>query len=42
MEYLETVSQLPKGFATGTADGTSISVEAPGLGSLKVRGRFFN
>ncbi|KAG7369454.1 arginine biosynthesis bifunctional protein ArgJ [Nitzschia inconspicua] len=38
LEYLETVSQLPKGFATGTADGTFISVEAPGLGNLKIRG----
>lgn len=38
VQYLETVSQLPKGFATGTADGTFISVEAPGLGNLKIRG----
>jgi hypothetical protein len=37
LEYLATVSQLPKGFATGTADGTFISVEAPGLGNLKIR-----
>jgi hypothetical protein len=37
MEYMATVSQLPKGFATGTADGTFISVEAPGLGNLKIR-----
>jgi glutamate N-acetyltransferase/amino-acid N-acetyltransferase len=37
IEYLETVSKLPKGFATGTADGTFISVEAPGLGNLKIR-----
>jgi hypothetical protein len=37
LEYLETVSQLPKGFATGTADGTFVSVEAPGLGNLKIR-----
>jgi hypothetical protein len=36
-EYMATVSQLPKGFATGTADGTFISVEAPGLGNLKIR-----
>jgi hypothetical protein len=38
IQYLETVSELPKGFATGTADGTFISVEAPGLGYLKIRG----
>eukprot|EP00529_Nitzschia_sp_RCC80_P018610 CAMPEP_0113456040 /NCGR_PEP_ID=MMETSP0014_2-20120614/8682_1 /TAXON_ID=2857 /ORGANISM="Nitzschia sp." /LENGTH=500 /DNA_ID=CAMNT_0000347481 /DNA_START=142 /DNA_END=1644 /DNA_ORIENTATION=+ /assembly_acc=CAM_ASM_000159 len=37
LAYLETVSALPKGFATGTADGTFISQEAPGLGYLKIR-----
>ena len=37
LKYLGTVSQLPLGFATGTADGTFISVEAPGLGNLKIR-----
>jgi len=34
---METVSQLPKGFATGSADGTFVSVEAPSLGNLKIR-----
>ena len=37
LAYMDTVSQLPKGFATGTSDGTFISVEAPGLGNLKIR-----
>lgn len=37
LQYMEAVSALPKGFATGTADGTFISVEAPGLGNLKIR-----
>lgn len=37
LEYMDGVSQLPKGFATGTADGSFISVEAPGLGNLKIR-----
>lgn len=37
LEYMTSVSQLPKGFATGTSDGTFISVEAPGLGNLKIR-----
>lgn len=37
LEYMSTVSALPKGFATGTADGTFISAEAPGLGYLKIR-----
>jgi len=37
LEYMDTVSELPKGFATGTSDGTFISVEAPGLGNLKIR-----
>ena len=37
VSYMETVSALPKGFATGTADGTFISQEAPGLGYLKIR-----
>lgn len=38
LEYMESVSSLPKGFATGTADGTFVSVEAPSLGNLKIRG----
>ncbi len=37
LDYMKSVSQLPKGFATGTSDGTFISVEAPGLGNLKIR-----
>jgi archaellum component FlaG (FlaF/FlaG flagellin family) len=37
LAYMKTVSDLPKGFATGTSDGTFISVEAPSLGSLKIR-----
>ena len=37
LEYMNSISQLPKGFATGTSDGTFISVEAPGLGNLKIR-----
>jgi ArgJ family len=38
LEYMESVASLPKGFATGTADGTFVSVEAPGLGQLPIRG----
>jgi len=38
LEYMESVSALPKGFATGTADGTFVSAEAPSLGNLKIRG----
>lgn len=37
LQYLETVSDLPKGFATGTSDGTFVSVEAPSLGRLPIR-----
>jgi hypothetical protein len=37
IKYLETVSDLPKGFATGTGEGTFVSVEAPSLGNLKIR-----
>lgn len=37
LEYMGSVGQLPKGFATGTSDGSFISVEAPGLGKLKIR-----
>jgi hypothetical protein len=37
LAYMKTVSDLPKGFATGTSDGTFISVEAPSLGKLKIR-----
>ena len=38
LKYLETVSALPKGFATGTGEGRFVSVEAPALGQLKIRG----
>jgi hypothetical protein len=38
LKYMESVSALPKGFSTGTADGTFVSVEAPSLGNLKIRG----
>ena len=38
LKYLDKVSALPKGFACGTADGTFVSVEAPSLGNLKIRG----
>ena len=38
LEYMESVATLPQGFATGTADATFVSVEAPGLGPLPIRG----
>jgi glutamate N-acetyltransferase/amino-acid N-acetyltransferase len=38
LSYMESVSALPQGFATGTADGTFVSVEAPGMGKLPIRG----
>ena len=38
LQYMETVSALPKGFATGTADGKFVSEEAPALGNLPIRG----
>ncbi|CAJ1970454.1 unnamed protein product [Cylindrotheca closterium] len=38
LEYMESVSSLPKGFATGAADGTFVSKEAPNLGRLRIRG----
>jgi hypothetical protein len=38
LEYMESVSALPKGFATGTAKGTFVSVEAPSMGDLPIRG----
>ena len=37
LDYIKSASKLPKGFATGTADGSFIAVEAPGLGNLKIR-----
>jgi len=38
LEYMESVASLPQGFATGTADGKFVSVEAPGMGPLPIRG----
>ena len=38
MDYLSAASSLPKGFATGTASGTFVSVEAPALGPLPIKG----
>mmetsp|Transcript_1789 Transcript_1789/g.3175 ORF Transcript_1789/g.3175 Transcript_1789/m.3175 type:complete len:519 (-) Transcript_1789:177-1733(-) len=38
MEYLTERSALPQGFASGTASGKFISVEAPAMGPLPIRG----
>lgn len=38
LAYMEQASSLPKGFAIGTANGEFVSVEAPALGKLKIRG----
>ena len=38
LEYMESVAALPRGFATGTADAKFVSVEAPGMGPLPIRG----
>ena len=38
LKYLESVSALPKGFATGTAHGTFIPVESPELGNMDICG----
>ena len=38
LEYLQGVSALPKGFATGSAEGKFVSVEAPSMGELTIRG----
>jgi hypothetical protein len=37
LSYMESAASLPQGFATGTADGTFISVEAPNMGPLPIR-----
>lgn len=37
LAYMETVSGLPKGFATGTANGKFVSAEAPAMGPLPIR-----
>lgn len=38
LAYMESVSSLPRGFATGSGKGTFISKEAPSLGNLPIRG----
>jgi hypothetical protein len=38
MSYLATVAALPKGFATGSASGKFVSVEAPAMGKLPIKG----
>ena len=37
LKYMNSVSQLPKGFATGTGSGTFVSQETPSLGNLPIR-----
>ena len=37
-EYLMEASGLPKGFATGSATGSFVPVEAPSMGSLPIKG----
>ena len=37
MSYMEQVAALPQGFATGTANGKFVSVEAPSMGPLPIR-----
>lgn len=37
LAYMESVAALPKGFASGTANGKFISVEAPAMGPLPIR-----
>ena len=37
LAYMEGVAALPKGFASGTANGKFVSVEAPALGPLGIR-----
>lgn len=38
LAYMESVSALPRGFATGSGEGTFVSKEAPSLGNLPIRG----
>ena len=38
MQYLATVSALPKGFATGSGAGKFIPKEAPSMGHLPIKG----
>jgi len=37
-EYLINASALPRGFATGSAEGTFVPEEAPSMGSLPIKG----
>jgi len=37
-EYLINASALPRGFATGSAEGSFIPEEAPSMGSLRIKG----
>jgi hypothetical protein len=37
LAYMESVSTLPRGFATGSGQGTFVSKEAPSLGNLPIR-----
>lgn len=37
MKYMTSVSELPEGFAVGTAKGTFVSEEAPNLGNLPIK-----
>jgi len=38
LKFMEPLSGLPRGFATGTASGTFVSKEAPSMGKLPIRG----
>lgn len=38
LEYMTEAGALPKGFATGTASGKFVSVEAPSMGKLPIKG----
>ena len=38
LEYISSIASLPKGFATGTAEGTFVPQEAPSIGELPIRG----
>lgn len=38
LKFMEGKAALPQGFATGTAKGTFVSVEAPAMGNLPIRG----
>jgi hypothetical protein len=36
LAYMESVSALPRGFATGSGEGTFVSKEAPSLGNIQL------